>query len=405
MRCIGTAADDFAGNYWGQRPLLSTSDSLPRDFLDLFSADAADELVSLRGLRSPFLRMAKDGAVLATSRFTGPSGAGSQVSDQAIDDKVLAEFAGGSTLVLQALHRTWGPLRRFADQLVDDLANPIQVNAYITPASSQGFSAHYDTHDVFVLQIEGEKLWRLHEPVIEHPLPSQPWDRNKPAVSRRASEPPYLETMLRPGDALYLPRGWLHSAAAQGATSIHLTVGIHTMTRYAIAEALLSRAADTAGLRANLPIGMDVSSAEEVGSEFDGVVKHLVARLLAAHADEVTTTLAGKLDRGIRPEPLSPLRQAKIAASVMPDLEVRIRWGLRIDVSTNTTELRGNAKLVAGQRTLTFPGYCEPALRQLADGQPVRVHDLRGLDEADAIALVSRLLREAIAVPAEQLKP
>ncbi|MGO7984355.1 JmjC domain-containing protein, partial [Rhizobium johnstonii] len=76
------------------------------------------------------------------------------------------EFAAGATIVLQGLHRLWPPLIDFTRLLIDDLGHPAQVNAYVTPASSQGFDPHYDTHDVFVLQVSGEKHWRVDEPVL-----------------------------------------------------------------------------------------------------------------------------------------------------------------------------------------------------------------------------------------------
>ena len=83
---------------------------------------------------------------------------------------MLAEFAAGATIVLQGLHRMWPPLVDFTRQLVEELGHPAQVNAYVTPPSSQGFSPHYDTHDVFVLQVSGEKRWVIHAPVHSDPL-------------------------------------------------------------------------------------------------------------------------------------------------------------------------------------------------------------------------------------------
>ncbi len=80
---------------------------------------------------------------------------------------MLAQLAGGATLVLQALHRTWPPLIRFGSDLAAELGHPVQINAYITPPENQGFAAHYDTHDVFVLQVAGSKRWTIHSPVIE----------------------------------------------------------------------------------------------------------------------------------------------------------------------------------------------------------------------------------------------
>ncbi|HVL62220.1 MAG TPA: cupin domain-containing protein, partial [Microbacterium sp.] len=257
-RCIRVPADEFADQYWGRQPLLSTTDELAEGFDDLFSAEAVDELVTRRGVRTPFLRMAHEGSVLAASAYTATGGFGAEIADQVAGDKVLAEFAGGATIVLQGLHRLWPPIIDFTRALVDDIGHPAQVNAYVTPPSSQGFDAHYDTHDVFVLQISGEKHWRIHAPVHVDPLRTQPWDQHRAAVARAATLEPVIDAVLRPGDALYLPRGWIHSATALGATSVHLTVGVSAYTRADIVDALLGRAGDNADLRTSLPLGVDL---------------------------------------------------------------------------------------------------------------------------------------------------
>ena len=61
---------------------------------------------------------------------------------------------------------------------------PRQVNAYVTPAQNTGFSDHYDVHDVFVLQVAGEKRWRIREPVHPSPLRDQPWTDRRSESSR-----------------------------------------------------------------------------------------------------------------------------------------------------------------------------------------------------------------------------
>ena len=275
-RCIGVDPDAFARDHWGRRPLLTGAARLPSAFTDLISPEAVDELVSRRGLRTPFLRIAKDGAVVKTSRFTSGGGAGAEVSDQVSDDRVLALFAQGSTLVLQGLHRLWPPVIGFAAQLGADLGHPVQVNAYITPPQSTGFSAHYDVHDVFVLQVAGAKRWNIHAPVLEHPLRDQPWTDRRAEVAAAAQGAPVIDTVLRAGDALYLPRGWLHSAQALGEVSIHLTVGIHALTRFMLLEALTAMAASDAELRASLPMGIDVADPGQVTDDLDATVEALV---------------------------------------------------------------------------------------------------------------------------------
>ena len=179
-RCVRLDPDEFARDVWSRGPLLSTDATSCRrhgGFDDLFSLAAVDELLSRRGLRTPFIRLAKDGVVAPAGRYTRAGGTGALVGDQVADDRVLELFLDGHTVVLQGLHRLWPPLIDFAGALTTDLGHPVQVNAYITPASSQGFSAHYDVHDVFVLQVAGEKRWRIHEPVLAAPLA-------RPAVDR-----------------------------------------------------------------------------------------------------------------------------------------------------------------------------------------------------------------------------
>ena len=197
------------------RPCSPRPTRLPSPYADLLDADAIDELVSERGLRTPFLRVAKGGSTLGDQAFTAPGGIGAGVADQVSDDKLVRLFADGSTLVLQGLHRVWPPIIAFCQQLAAELGHPVQANAYVTPPQNQGFSNHYDVHDVFVLQIAGEKRWQIHAPVLESPLRDQPWTDRRAAVERRAEEEPLIETVLRPGDCLYLPRGY--PARGQGA--------------------------------------------------------------------------------------------------------------------------------------------------------------------------------------------
>ncbi|MBI3693094.1 MAG: cupin-like domain-containing protein, partial [Mycolicibacterium aromaticivorans] len=225
-RCSAVDAQTFADQYWGRRPLLSTAVDLPRDFSDLLSPGAVDELIAERGIRAPFIRLARDGEILAKDCYLGPAGFGAEIADQVDSAKVLAELAAGATVVLQGLHRLWPPVIDFVRDAVDDLGHPVQANAYITPPGNRGFDPHYDVHDVFVLQVSGQKLWVVHEPVHHHPLPDQPWTQHRAAIDERVRGEPVIDAVLNAGDALYLPRGWLHAAQALDTTSIHLTIGV-----------------------------------------------------------------------------------------------------------------------------------------------------------------------------------
>lgn len=395
-RCISIDADAFAAEYWGRRPLLSRADSLESDFSDLFSSEAVDELVSERGLRTPFMRMAVEGNVLAKDRFTASGGFGAEIVDQVSSEKVLAEFAGGATIVLQGLHRTWPPIIDFTTRLVTDLGHPVQVNAYITPASSRGFDPHYDVHDVFVLQIAGEKRWRIHSPVHADPLADQPWSQHAVAVADEAKNAPVIDEVLRPGDALYLPRGWIHSAEALGDTSVHLTIGMSAFTRADLVAQVIAKTRADASLRSSLPLGLDLGDPDALA----GVLAETLADLVVAiQTDPVTpdaaaATLARRLTNITRPEPVRPL--ATVAGLARLDAASVVRW--RLGLAGSVTPRGDTVSLVAGTRTLTLPATTLRALEQLLLGESTSVGSLPGLDDEDSIVVCRRLVREGILV-------
>ena len=380
---------------WGLRLLLARAAELPRPFDDLLDLAAVDELLSRRGLRTPFVRMAKDGAIVDSASYTRSGGAGAAIGDQVDDTAVMRLFADGTTIVLQALHRLWPPIVELAGALTGELGHPVQVNAYITPPSSRGFSAHYDIHDVFVLQLAGEKRWIVHEPVHPWPLRTQPWTQHRERVGRAVSETdPILDAVLRPGDALYLPRGFLHAADALGDVSAHLTVGVHVVTRYALVEALLAEAENDPDLRRALPVGLDLSAADPLGEELSATIDGLVDVLREVSAESVAARLDAVLATATRPAPLAPLEQVAAASRLEPGSRVRLRAGQRARVEVTD---RGTALRFPGGR-LEVDASLEDAVSALLEGNPRSVESLPGETEA-VTDLVRRLLLRGIVVP------
>ncbi|MGN6244446.1 MAG: cupin domain-containing protein, partial [Motilibacteraceae bacterium] len=325
-----------------------------------------------------------------------------EVGDQVSDDALVDLLVEGTTVVLQGLHRTWPPVRALAGQLAEDLGHPVQVNAYLTPASSRGFAPHYDVHDVFVLQLAGEKRWRIHRPVHPDPLRHQPWTDRPEAVAAAAAGGPLLDVVLRPGDSLYLPRGFLHAAEALGEVSAHLTIGVHPVTRYALVEALLRAAADDPALRGSLPLGADVTDPAAMAPHVRDVVGALAASLRADSDGpweeviaRVTAEVGDTAVRATRPAPLGPFAQAAAVEALELGTLLCRREHLRAAVRREA----GRLAVVLPTKRLDLPLEVEPAVRRVLSGQPVAVRDLPGLDDTDRFVLARRLLREGVAVP------
>ncbi|SEO97565.1 cupin domain-containing protein [Trujillonella endophytica] len=328
------------------------------------------------------------------------------MADQVSPDAVLRLFAEGSTVVLQGLHRLWPPLIEFADALAADLGHPTQVNAYVTPPSSRGFSAHYDVHDVFVLQIAGEKHWRIHAPVHPDPLRSQPWTDHRDAVAAAAEGEPVIDAVLRPGDVLYLPRGYLHSATALGEVSAHLTVGIHPVTRWAAAEAALDLVRELAAgdpeLRRSLPLGVDLADPAAGADDVSAALAGLRDWLDRVDPAEVADRVRSRTWAQVRPEPVPPLAQASAAAALTPDTVLTLRRRLRCQLREPAD---GRVVLIGGRRRHEFPASAGPALAALVATGELKVADLPGLAPADQLTLARRLVTESVVVVADAVLP
>jgi ribosomal protein L16 Arg81 hydroxylase len=378
----GTSVAEFADAYWGRRPLRASAG----DVSDLFSAAAVDELISVRGLRAPFLRVAKDGRTFADREFTSGGGVGATVGDQVNDDLVWRHFEAGATLVLQGLHRTYEPVLRLTQALAADLGHPCQVNAYVTPPQNTGFSDHYDVHDVFVVQIEGEKRWRIREPVWPLPLRDQPWDAHRDAVAEAATRAPLDEFVMTPGDVLYLPRGYLHAASALGEVSIHLTIGVHEWTRHHVAEKLATGAlralAEDADVRASLPLGVDVGDPADLEDDIAAVRAALLAAVRDFPDGAIASALAAAARSAQRTGPVPPLAQLRAVRTGATRVELRAHLSARLE--------RDPVRLVTRLGTVPLESEDEAETVALleADG-PVTVSP--GLGE--------RLLRAGVCIP------
>ena len=80
-------------------------------------------------------------------------------------------------------------------------------NVYLTPPSTQGFAPHYDDVEVFMLQVEGRKRWKIYPNFDNKELPRV---SSKNFHPNEVKQEMAIYEILQPGDVLYVPRGWVH---------------------------------------------------------------------------------------------------------------------------------------------------------------------------------------------------
>jgi bifunctional lysine-specific demethylase and histidyl-hydroxylase NO66 len=326
-------------------------------------------------MRFPGFRLVKEGAKLEVGDYTVDLPWRPVPFAKAADvERVLAEFEAGATIVIQGLHLNRAETATFCRALEGALGHPVQANAYYTPRGSQGLSVHHDTHDVFVLQVAGEKRWLVYEPVLELPLKEQRYRAELGGPGE-----PVLDTVLGPGDTLYLPRGWLHEARTSDVDSLHLTVGINVYTWLDAFGDALADVEDELAFRRSV----------DEGSPPAELLDRLGERL---GADNVARRKAARLERRRRPVLDGQLSQLRGLASLTVATVVERRPTALAAVEEGDDGL----SLVFHGKRLLLPSRLREEAAFLAEvDAPFTASDLPGrLDDPGRLVLVRRLVRE-----------
>ena len=214
-------ADEFVRDHWLQRPLLCRCKvspipaSHPANMLPLAEVRALVHRKKPR--RARFLH-----DVDVTKYINGKRQALSEGNEEVKPAAVWSAFEERGYSIRLVHPQQWHQASyELCSVLQEFFGFPVGCAAYLTPAGTQGFPPHYDDVEVFVLQLEGTKAWRLYD---------RPDTKTRPAAdtttecSGASLGEPTAEITLKKGDLLYLPRGVVHQALAQSdGHSLHLT--------------------------------------------------------------------------------------------------------------------------------------------------------------------------------------
>lgn len=347
---------------WASRVHLHRTD--PERLVGLLSLDDADHLLTSTAIRTPSVRMAKDGRVLPESAYTrGATLAGQALTGLVDARRALALFGDGATVVFQGLHRYWPPLTRLVAELELELGHPCQANAYLTPPGSQGFAVHSDSHDVFVFQTAGSKLWEVHGP-------------DGPE-----------EVLLEPGLSLYLPTGTQHAARAQDTVSLHVTLGINQLTWRGLVERTVQPVLDRVP-GDHLPAGY----LDDPGALAGALADRLQELADAVRRVDASTAVETEVRRFLttRP-PRLPGGLSDVLGEVTATSRLRRRPGHPCVLLDRGDRL----EVLLGDRSMSVPAWIRPALEEVRSRTDLTPGDLP-LDPQSNLVLCRRLVREGL---------
>jgi ribosomal protein L16 Arg81 hydroxylase len=238
----------FLSQVWGEHPLLVRGSA--RRFAQLFSWRVLNDLLATHRLEPPRLRLAQSsGAPLDLQSFLQYRPSRDRRRRAWLDVRRLNTLlARGATLVLNEVQDMHAPLAALTRDFARLFSAEPNINLYAAFGRQRGFGPHWDDHDVFILQIAGEKRWLLYGPSRRYPLFRDVRPNEMQPVR------PVVRHRLKPGDLLYIPRGHWHDAVAVGEPTLHLTLGIPACTAVDYLRWLGDDLGAIESMRRNIPL-------------------------------------------------------------------------------------------------------------------------------------------------------
>jgi ribosomal protein L16 Arg81 hydroxylase len=227
--------EDFFLGYYEKKFLLNQRDK-PGYYDDILSEADLDLFLSQQDLNPTSIRLVKDGVTVPMDTWTkmqertaGP------FKTFVITEELFRNYYNGATIIINSAEKMIPSLTKACSAIQQEMRLILQANIYITPPNSQGFSMHYDDHDIFTLQVKGPKKWRLYDTGEELPTTKKPFKKSPELIK---------ELELHSGDLLYMPRGVVHEAFATDVATIHVNFSCTGLYGFHLLEDLAKIAED-----------------------------------------------------------------------------------------------------------------------------------------------------------------
>jgi len=245
----------FMDEHYGQKHLHLKGD--PGRFEELFGWQSVDEL-----LESTVLWDNRSVAMSLQGQSLGPKDFCYPAKDRLGDDvqrphpaKVTDLLNQGATLILDFIDRLNSGARRVSETLEAAFVAPVTASAFVSWQRRAGYSAHFDSQEVFALQIAGHKTWRLYGGRFEAPadLPGYRSPDISPENKKELMGEVETSVEMAPGDLLYVPAGQFHEALTQDEASLHLSLGVMRQTGHDLLKTMMDFFPQMLEVRRTLP--------------------------------------------------------------------------------------------------------------------------------------------------------
>ena len=271
----------FRAEYEGKKPLHLKGS--PDKFAEVMTFAKLGDILSQATIWSQSsLQLVLDKKPIPTASYCAAAAGrdGGQVM-RPDPDKVQEYLKRGATLIANDIDHLNRGMTAFAHAMEQGLGGMVQGNLYLSSRRRQGFAAHFDTHDVFAVHVEGTKTWHVYEGRAADPIAHAMFKSYGQEHHDKAKGELLMDVHMEPGDILYLPRGQYHDAIADEGGAVHIAFGVTYPIGLDVVTMLYERMMYEPVFRANLPrpdgAGDDRALTERLRVLADGIATVLAA--------------------------------------------------------------------------------------------------------------------------------
>lgn len=213
------SAEEFLRDYWQKKPLLMRRAASGLDLVD------GDRLAGLALEEEVESRLVQ-----------GNSPENLQLTHGPFTEGMFQQLAETNwTLLVQSVDHYLTEVSLLLDSFQFLPAWRLEDIMISYAAEGGGVGPHHDPYDVFLIQANGTREWRLGQSCDEN-TPLLPHDSLKLLKDFRQQE----SLLLEPGDVLYLPPGLAHWGIARSGDCITWSVGFRTPDMFELLDQLLA---------------------------------------------------------------------------------------------------------------------------------------------------------------------
>ncbi len=249
---------NFFENFYDKKFLhIKATDS--NKFLNIFNWDSFSRILNMTSIwTSSSLQLVLDKNKIEAEDYCYPGidRDGNEVF-QPQPNKIIEYLNKGATLIANEVDTLDFNVGSIANILEQKFSSKTQCNIYFSKQGRQGFDVHFDVHEVFAINLIGEKVWNIYEGRLDNPINSEAYISLDKEYAKNNCGKIIEKVLMKPGDILYIPRGQFHEALASSDRSMHLSFSVTHLIGHDILSILFNEAMNNSFFRSNFPMSFE----------------------------------------------------------------------------------------------------------------------------------------------------